>query len=93
MRIYLDNNATTPLHPEVLEALGAALRDVYGNASSIHKEGQSARQAIEEARESVGRLIGAAARDLVFTSGGTESNNAALYGVLAGNDRPHIVTT
>jgi len=93
MRIYLDNNATTPLHPEVLETLGAALRDVYGNASSIHKEGQSARHLIEEARESVGRLIGAAARDVVFTSGGTESNNAAIFGVLAGNDRPHIVTT
>jgi cysteine desulfurase len=93
MRIYLDNNATTPLHPEVLETLGAALRDVYGNASSIHNEGQAARRLIEEARESVARLIGAAARDLVFTSGGTESNNAALYGVLAASERPHIVTT
>ena len=93
MRIYLDNNATTPLHPEVLDALGAALRDVYGNASSIHKEGQTARRLIEEARESVARLIGAAARDIVFTSGGTESNNAALHGVLAATERPHIVTT
>ena len=93
MRIYLDNNATTPLAPEVLEALGAALRDVYGNASSIHKEGQTARRLIEEARESVARLIGAAARDVVFTSGGTESNNAALHGVLAAAERPHIVTT
>jgi cysteine desulfurase len=93
MRIYLDNNATTPLHPEVLDALGAALRDVYGNASSIHKEGQTARRVIEEARESVARLIGAAARDVVFTSGGTESNNAALHGVLAASERPHIVTT
>jgi cysteine desulfurase len=93
MRIYLDNNATTPLHPEVLDALGAALRDVYGNASSIHKEGQTARHLIEEARESVARLLGAAARDLVFTSGGTESNNAALHGVLSASERPHIVTT
>ena len=93
MRIYLDNNATTALHPEVLDALGAALRDVYGNASSIHKEGQTARRLIEEARESVARLIGAAARDIVFTSGGTESNNAALHGVLASTERPHIVTT
>lgn len=93
MRIYLDNNATTPLAPEVLEALGAALRDVYGNASSIHKEGQTARRLIEEARESVARLVGAAARDVVFTSGGTESNNAALHGALAAAERPHIVTT
>src|SRR5436305_487928 len=57
MRIYLDNNATTPLHPAVLEAVGASLRDVFGNASSIHKEGQAARRAIEDARDSVAKLL------------------------------------
>jgi len=89
MRLYLDNNATTPLDPAVLDALEQALRDVFGNASSIHKEGQSARRRIEEARESVAALVGAAAREIVFTSGGTESNNAAIFGAA----RHHIVTT
>lgn len=89
MRVYLDNNATTPIDPIVLEALQAALRDVFGNASSIHKEGQSARRRIEEARESVAALIGAAAREVVFTSGGTESNNASIFGAA----RNHLVTT
>jgi len=93
MRIYLDNNATTPLHPAVLEALGNALRDVYGNASSVHQEGQSARRGIEDARESVARLIAAEARDVIFTSGGTESNNAAIFGAVGQSGRHHIVTT
>lgn len=92
-RIYLDNNATTPIHPEVLRVLEDTLRTVFGNASSIHKEGQTARRVIEEARESVARLVGATARDLVFTSGGTESNNAAIFGALAPGGRHHIVTT
>ena len=93
MRIYFDNNATTPLHPEVLRALEVNFRDVFGNASSIHHEGQTARRVIEDARESVGRLIGAAPRDIVFTSGGTESNNAAIFGAVAAGGRHHIVTT
>ena len=92
-RIYLDNNATTALHPEVLESLQEALRDVYGNASSIHKEGQAARRRIEDARESVALLIGATAREVVFTSGGTESNNAAIFGAVAGHGGQHLVTT
>ena len=93
MRIYLDNNATTPLHPEILRALEVNFRDVFGNASSIHQEGQTARRVIEDARESVGRLIGAAPRDIVFTSGGTESNNAAIFGAVGADGRHHIVTT
>jgi cysteine desulfurase len=92
-RIYLDNNATTAVHPAVLESLRESLRDVYGNASSIHKEGQSARRRIEDARESVALLIGASPREIVFTSGGTESNNAAIFGAVALRDRHHIVTT
>jgi cysteine desulfurase len=93
MRIYLDNNATTPIHPDVMAVLDTSLRDVFGNASSIHKEGQAARRVIEDARESVARLLGATARELVFTSGGTESNNAAIFGASAETGRFHIVTT
>jgi cysteine desulfurase len=93
MRIYLDNNATTPLHPAVLEAVGTSLRDVFGNASSIHKEGQSARRAIEDAREQVAKLIAAESRDVIFTSGGTESNNAAIFGAAGSGTGQHIVTT
>ena len=93
MRIYLDNNATTQVHPEVLSILDDTLRNVYGNASSIHKEGQTARQVIEDARDSVAHLLGATAREIVFTSGGTESNNAAIFGALSAPGIHHIVTT
>jgi len=93
MRIYLDNNATTAIHPDVLVTLDAMLRNVFGNASSIHKEGQTARQVIEDARESVARLIGATAREIVFTSGGTESNNAAIFGAVSTLGIHHIVTS
>jgi cysteine desulfurase len=95
MRIYLDNNATTAIHPAALDVLEQTLRDVYGNASSIHKEGQAARRTIENARESVAQLIGASAREIVFTSGGTESNNDAIYGVHAAHRGGsfHIVTS
>ncbi|HEV7923202.1 MAG TPA: cysteine desulfurase family protein [Thermoanaerobaculia bacterium] len=92
-RIYVDNNATTPVHPDVLRVVSESLATVFGNASSIHKEGQTARRAIEEARESVARLLGAAGRDVVFTSGGTESNNAAIFGAMAGAHGQHVVTT
>jgi cysteine desulfurase len=93
MRIYLDNNATTPVNPVVLGVLNDALRDVYGNASSVHKEGQTARRRIEDARDAVALLIGATSREIVFTSGGTESNNAAIFGVIGNRGRHHIVTT
>jgi cysteine desulfurase len=89
MRVYLDNNATTPIDPAVLDRLHDVFRDVFGNPSSIHREGQTARRRIEEARESVAALIGATAREIVFTSGGTECNNAAIFGAA----RHHIVTT
>ncbi len=93
MRIYLDNNATTPIDPAVLDALQRALRDSYGNPSSIHKEGQAARRTLEQAREEVAALLGAAAREIVFTSGGTEANNAALFGVIGSAKGSHVVTT
>jgi cysteine desulfurase len=93
MRIYLDNNATTPIDPAVLEVLSRASQDVFGNASSIHKEGQAARRLLEEARETVGRTLGAFGRDVVFTSGGTESNNAAIFGAIGATPHGHVVTT
>ena len=93
MRIYLDNNATTAIDRDVLSVLESALRDVFGNASSIHAEGQAARRVIENARDAIARLVGATAREIVFTSGGTESNNAAIFGAVAAGGRCHIVTT
>ncbi|HEY4642538.1 MAG TPA: cysteine desulfurase family protein [Thermoanaerobaculia bacterium] len=92
-RIYFDNNATTPVHPDVLRIACDAMRDVFGNASSIHKEGQSARRLIEDAREPVARLLSATPREIVFTSGGSESNNAAIFGAVPRTGRHHIVTT
>jgi len=93
MRIYLDSNATTVIHPDVLRVLETNLRDVFGNASSIHTEGQTARRVIEEARESVAGLLHATAREIVFTSGGSESNNAAIFGAPVAGQSCHIVTT
>ena len=87
-RVYFDNNATTALAPEVLEAMQPYWLDHFGNASSIHRQGQLARQAIEEARERVARLINAQPSEIVFTSGGTEGDNAAVFGAVeAGADR------
>lgn len=87
-RIYLDHCATTPLREEVFEAMAPYLREHFGNAGSPHRFGREARRAVESARESVAALIGAQARDIVFTSGGTESNHLALGGVLQSDPRP-----
>jgi cysteine desulfurase len=94
-RIYLDNSATTPLDAAVLEAMLPALGGIFGNASSIHLFGQEARAVVEEARRAVADLVGADTREVVFTSGGTESDNWALWGPLWGGRRPggHVVTT
>ncbi len=81
--VYLDHNATTPVAPEVLEAMLPYLRTAYGNPSSDHLIGRAARRAVDEAREQVAALIGAAPDEIVFTSGGTESNNLAVRGVAA----------
>ena len=90
-RIYMDANATTPLLPEVVEAMRPFWAEQFGNASSIHQQGQQARAAVDHARESVARLLGCRAAEIVFTSGGTESDNMALFGVLSPGD--HLVTT
>jgi cysteine desulfurase len=81
-RIYLDHNATTPLHPAVLEAMLPYFAAEFGNPSSAHYFGQRASQAIEHAREAVAALIGARSPGIVFTSGGTEADNAAIFGVM-----------
>ncbi|HYL88837.1 MAG TPA: cysteine desulfurase family protein [Burkholderiales bacterium] len=92
--IYLDYNATTPVAPEVLEAMLPFLRESYGNPSSSHAAGRRAHDAIEAARWQLAGLIGAEAGEIVFTSGGTEATNMALRGVvLAQPRRRHIVTS
>ena len=78
MRIYLDHNATTPLDPMVTERMTQALREVWGNASSVHHFGQQAKAALDEARGSVAALLAAEASEIVFTAGGTESDNLAM---------------
>jgi cysteine desulfurase len=92
--VYLDFNATTPVEPEVLDAMLPYLREDFGNASSIHTHGQRARAAVETAREQVAALIGARPQEIVFTSGGTESDNQAIFGVVSAsrNPAPHIIT-
>jgi cysteine desulfurase len=90
-RIYMDANATTPLLPEVLDAMRPWLLESFGNASSIHQHGQHARAAVEHARESVARLLNCREAEIVFTSGGTESDNMALFGLVGPGD--HLITT
>jgi len=94
-QIYLDHNATTPLRKEVLDAMMPYLTSDYGNASSIHSKGQSALKAVESSREIIGETIGTEAVDIVFTSGGTESDNFAIKGVAIANlDKGrHVITT
>lgn len=95
MAIYLDHAATSPLRPEVLEAMLPYLTEHHGNPSSIHASGRRARQGLDEARERIAALLGARPREVVFTSGGTESDNLALKGVAwaASARGRHIVTT
>jgi cysteine desulfurase len=90
-RVYLDNNATTPVLPEVLDAMRPYFGQRFGNASSIHHHGQETRAAVEHARESVAALLGCRAAEVVFTSGGTESDNLALAGLAIAGD--HIITS
>ena len=101
-RVYLDYNATTPVDREVLAAMLPFFSEDYGNANSIHGLGQKCRAAVEEARESVAKLLGARAPEIVLTSGGTESNNQAIFGAVgaaclpagtAPGKRKHVVTT
>ena len=96
MRIYLDHNATTPLDPLVAERMTWADREIWGNASSLHHFGQRAKAALDDARGAVASLIGGDASEIVFTSGGTESDNLAIRGAagaLETSGRRHLITT
>jgi cysteine desulfurase len=90
-RVYLDNNATTPLLPEVFEAMRPFFAENFGNASSIHHHGQETRAAVESGRESVAALLGCRASEIVFTSGGTEADNLAIAGLVEPGD--HVITS
>ena len=90
-RVYLDNNATTPLLPEVFEAMRPHFLEKFGNASSIHQQGQQARAAVEQAREQVADLLNCRPAEIVFTSGGTEGDNLALFGLVQPGD--HVITS
>jgi cysteine desulfurase len=92
--VYLDYNATTPVLPEVVEAMLPYLREHFGNPSSTHPQGRLARQAVEDARLEVAELIGSRPDEIVFTSGGTEASNLAIRGVTpGGGGRRHVVTS
>jgi cysteine desulfurase len=90
-RVYLDNSATTPVLPEVLDAMRPYFGEQFGNASSIHHHGQEARGAVERARESVAALLECRASEVVFTSGGTEADNLAIFGIVSEGD--HVITS
>ena len=102
-RVYLDNSATTPIDPRVVEAMLPFLTDKFGNASSIHFFGQEARAVVDRARHQVAALINARPNEIVFTSGGTEANNLAIRGLIEarfssptvkeGLSRPHVITS
>lgn len=92
----MDANATTPLLPEVFKAMRPFYMEHYGNASSIHQQGQHARAAVDQARDSIARLLRCRTSEVVFTSGGTESDNLALFGTLTHDSagaKPHLITT
>jgi cysteine desulfurase len=102
MRVYFDYNATTPMDREVVDAMLPYFSEGFGNASSIHSVGQQARAAVERARESVATLVGGKPGEIVFTSGGTEADNLAIFGLAAaqakgsafdGGGRRHVITT
>lgn len=91
--VYFDNNATTPVDAEVLSAMMPFFAGTYGNASSIHSSGQAARAAVESARASVAALVGAKPAEIVFTSGGTEADNLAIFGCVGAfpRERKHVI--
>ena len=94
-RIYLDNNATTRVAPEVLQAMLPCYDTTYGNASSVHSFGQEAKGLLDKARQQVARLLNSEPNEIVFTSGGTESDNLAIRGLMEAmpDSNKHIITT
>src|SRR5229473_4986582 len=96
MRVYFDYNATTPLSPEAAESVVRATRDLFGNASSVHHFGQQAKAALDDTRSAVAALLNADPSEVVFTSGGTESDNFAIRGAaeaLEATGRRHLIAS
>jgi cysteine desulfurase len=93
--IYLDHSATTPVRPEVLEAMQPYFMEAFGNASSIHSFGQKAKRALEDSRETVAAILGASPEEIIFTSGGTEATNIAIKGTgrVNRNDKNQVITS
>jgi cysteine desulfurase len=92
-RIYLDHNASTPVHPEVMAEMLPYFTEVFGNASSVHAFGRAAREAIDAARDRIASFLGVSANEIVFTSGGTESDNFALKGLALARGKGHLITS
>lgn len=97
-KIYLDNAATTPVHPEVLAAMAPYFSDQFGNASSIHSFGQVARSAVDSARREIAQFLNCKSTEIIFTSGGSESDNLAINGVVESlkskvESKPHVITS
>src|SRR3989442_12093789 len=95
-RVYFDNNASTPVLSEVFDAMRPYFGEHFGNASSIHHHGQETRAAVERARESLASLVGCRASEIVFTSGGTEGDNLAIFGLVnfgLSNPGQHVITS
>jgi len=92
-RVYLDHNASTPVHPEVLAEMLPIFSEQFGNPSSVHGFGREARAGLDTARERVGRFLGVAPEEIVFTSGGTESDNLGVKGLAWARGRGHLITT
>lgn len=93
MQVYLDNAATTKVDPRVLKVMLPYFTEIYGNASSLHSFGREAKQALERSREKIAKLINAKPEEIVFTSGGTESNNIVIKGATQANKIKHIITS
>jgi cysteine desulfurase len=92
-RVYLDHNASTPVHPEVVQAMLPYFGERFGNPSSVHTFGREAREGLETAREQIAHFLGVGKEEIVFTSGGTESDNMAVKGVALARGRGHVITS
>src|SRR5439155_14561100 len=92
-RVYLDHNASTPVHPDVVAEMLPYFSEVFGNPSSVHAFGREAREGLDRARERVASFLGVAPDEIVFTSGGTESDNLAIKGLALGKGPGHVITS
>src|SRR5215470_9730131 len=92
-RVYLDHNASTPVHPEVLAEMLPYFSDVFGNPSSVHAFGRAAREAVDVARERIAGFLSVTPEEIVFTSGGTESDNFGVKGLALARGRGHLITS